>query len=84
MIEIELVTNNERGVLMEKYYDKNGREIKKDMKLRHDNGDVEQVYETDDGNLGFNASNEKFIGFNELNRQLYPLDEFDLSEWEII
>jgi hypothetical protein len=69
---------------MEKYLDKNGKEIKEGMVLKHDDGDVERVYKSEEDDLGFNASNEKFVGFTENNRKLYPLYQFDMREWEIV
>lgn len=66
-----------------KYLDKNGNEIKAGMKIKHDDGDVELVYASDD-DLGLNASNENYVGFSEHSREIYPLYQFDMSEWEII
>ena len=69
----------------EKYYDKNNNLIKEGMTIRHDNGDEEYVYLSASGlDLGVNASNENHISFDEFNRQIYPLHQFDLSEWEIV
>jgi hypothetical protein len=70
------------GSLMEKYFDKNGEEIKQGMTLVHDDGEREYVYPTKD-DLGFNASNENWIGFDELKREIYPLYQFNLKEWSI-
>ncbi len=71
-----------------KYYDKNNKLIEKGMILRHDDGDEELVYECineyGDIGLGFNASNENWVGFDECNREIYPLHQFNLSEWEIV
>jgi hypothetical protein len=69
---------------MEKYYDKMGKEIFPNMILEHDDGEQQKVYATIDNDLGFNASNEEYEGFNELNRELYPLYQFNLKEWKII
>jgi hypothetical protein len=68
---------------MEKYYDKNGKEIKAGMKIRHDDGEVELVYASED-DLGLNASNENYAGFNPLRREIYPLYQFSMKEWEIV
>lgn len=70
--------------MVEKYYDKHGKEIKEGMKIRHDNGDIDLVYKADDGDLGVNASNENWVGFNELRRELYPLYQFNMKEFEIV
>lgn len=69
----------------EKYYDKNNKLIQAGMTIRHDNGEEEYVYLSANGlDLGVNASNENHISFDEFNRQIYPLYQFDLSEWEIV
>ena len=70
-------------MLMEKYYDKHGKEVKAGMTLQHEDGEKELVYQAED-DLGFNASNENYVGFNPLRRELYPLFQFDMSEWEIV
>lgn len=71
-----------------KYYDKNGKEIKVGMKLKHNDGDIEIVYPciTPEGErgLGFNASNENHPNFYEYSREIYPLYQFNLNDWEII
>lgn len=64
--------------------DKHGNKIEAGMTLRHVDGELEYVHETVEGDLGFNASNENHISFNELERKLYPLFQFDLAEWEIV
>lgn len=66
-----------------RYFDKNGNEILEGMKIKHDDGDIELVYKCDDGDLGVNASNENHAEFNELRRELYPLFQFSMKEWEI-
>lgn len=68
---------------MEQYFDKNGKEIKEGMTIKHDDGDLEKVYASKD-DLGVNASNENHISFSEFNRQIYPLYQFNLKEWEIV
>lgn len=77
---------DEKGELdkMEKYYDKNGVEIKAGMTLQHDDGETELVYETDNNDLGFNASNENHKGYVGVYRELYPLYQFNMNEWKVI
>ena len=69
---------------MEKYYDKLGNQILPNMILEHEDGEQQKVYLSIDDDLGFNASNEEYEGFNEFNRQLYPLYQFNLKEWKIV
>lgn len=68
---------------MEQYFDKHGELIKEGMSLRHDDGEVEKVYASDE-DLGLNASNEQHISFSEYSREIYPLYQFNLKEWEIV
>lgn len=67
-----------------RYLDKHGNAIKAGMTLRHDDGTLEIVYKAVGNDLGFNASNEDFDGFTEAKRELYPLSDFNLAEWEIV
>lgn len=69
---------------MDKYFDKHGEEIKAGMKIRHDDGDIERIYATADDDLGVNASNEAWLERHGGNRELYPLYQFDMKEWEIV
>lgn len=70
------------------YFDKNGAEIQAGMTLKHDDGETELVYacQDDDGvpDLGFNASNEAFMERHGVARQIYPLYQFNLKEWEVV
>mgnify|MGYP001053423916 CR=1 FL=1 len=70
--------------MVKKYFDKNGERILAGMKIEHDNGDIDLVYEARGGDLGVNASNEKFVGFDPMRRELYPLSEFDMKEFKIV
>lgn len=67
----------------EKYFDKNGLQIKGGMILIHDDGTEDLVYKTVEGDLGFNASNEEHVNFNQNCRELYPLYQFNLKEYKI-
>ncbi|MNW32234.1 hypothetical protein D3C74_91740 [compost metagenome] len=67
------------------YNDKNNNEIKAGMKLKHDDGEVQEVLPCGEDDLGFNASNEAFLKAHpEAARQYYPLYQFNLKEWEIV
>ncbi|MGL5352147.1 MAG: hypothetical protein ACRDA5_02330 [Clostridium sp.] len=67
------------------YKDINGEEIKEGMHLKNINdGTIELVYKGDDGDLGFNASNENWSGFSEWLRELYPLYQFPISKEYVI
>ena len=71
------------------YRDRHGNLIEKGDVLRcivpglHDKDEI--IYSNiDDDDLGMNASNERYIGFDPSLRQIYSLMQFDLSEWEIV
>lgn len=65
------------------YQDKRGKVIQAGDTIKHDNGDVEMVYDCGDNNLGINASNKSSSAYYGLE-ECYPLSEFDLNEWKII
>lgn len=68
-----------------RYFDKNGKEILVGNIIRHNNGEEEKIYACGDGNLGVNASTKKYLEENgESARECYPLQEFDLHEWEVV
>lgn len=71
------------------YFDKNGLEIRAGMTLRHDDGEEKEVFECGDefgnGNLGFMASNPRFLkNHPDWPVEYYPLYQFNLAEWEIV
>lgn len=68
----------------QKYFDKHGEKIVEGMTLKHDDGELELVYKADDGELGFNATNENWQGFDGSKREIYGLFQFNLAEWEIV
>lgn len=59
---------------MEKYLDRNGKEIKVGSYIMHESGDVVKV-ELKDGKIGF---------LNEHTDEINPLTNFDLDEWMIV
>jgi hypothetical protein len=76
----------EENNFMVEYKDRNGKVIKEGDTIRflQDNSE-ELVYKTDSDDLGINASNDKFLGYNQsLRRFIYPLSNFDLKQVEII
>lgn len=70
------------------YFDKNGNEIKGGMTIRMEDGNLELVYETDDGygnpDLGINATNEAFMERHpDWDREFYSLSMFNMKGVEI-
>lgn len=70
------------------YHDKHGKEILEGMTIRHDDGEMQKVYATEDqyGNegLGILATNPAYLERHpDHEPEYYPLSNFDLSEWEI-
>lgn len=68
---------------MKRYFDKNGNEVKVGNKIKHNDGEIEQIFICGNNDLGVNASKENSPCFNGFG-ECYPLSEFDLSEWEIV
>lgn len=68
---------------MPEYKDKNGNIIRVGMKLKHDDGDIDEVLSSGD-DIGFNATNPDFAKNHDTPQLIYPLSEFNLKEWEII
>lgn len=66
------------------YFDKFGDKIKEGDTIRHEDGDEEMIYKGADDELGLNASNPDFKGNAGMVHEIYPLHQFDLTEWEII
>ena len=70
-----------------RYFDRNGREITEGCMIRYLSGQVEKVYLTEDGELGIDATNPKWI---ERGRAvpceygIYPLNEDDTNEVEVV
>lgn len=67
-----------------KYFDKNWKRIKVGMMLRNDDGEVEEVYETINGDLAFNATNKEWWGWDGVPIYVQPLSQFFLNEWTIV
>lgn len=70
-----------------KYFDKNGNEITEGCEIRYPSGRVEKVYRTEDGQLGIDATNPKWI---ETGRAvpceygIYPLSQADTKLIEVV
>jgi hypothetical protein len=77
------MVNKEEENKMPEYKDKHGNIIKAGMKLKHDDGDIDNVLSSDN-DLGFNATNEDFARNHDTPQLIYPLSQFCLKEWEII
>ena len=75
--------------MFREYKDKHGTIIQAGMTIRHDSGDVEEVYETmtDSGerSLGIMATNPDYLKRHpDCEIEYYDLHNFNLKEWEII
>ena len=69
-----------------RYYDKNGTEILRGMKIRWDNGDVDVTYRADNDELGIDATNPSLVQKGKMNpceMGIYPFTEEDLKEIEV-
>ena len=68
-----------------RYYDKNGIEIHDGDKIKWDNGKVEEVYLTEENELGTDATNPVWIAKGKAcpcEFGIYPLTEADMTEIE--
>lgn len=67
---------------MKPYFDKHGERILPGMKIRHNDGEVEEIFECGDNDLGIDATNHNCP---HVTREVcYPLSSFNLSEWEVV
>lgn len=70
-----------------KYYDKNGVEITEGSLIRYSSGKEQKVYLTENGELGTDATNQKWI---ESGRAvpcefgIYPLENEETEEVEVV
>lgn len=69
------------------YYDKNGTEITEGCRIRFPNGRIERVYLTQNGELGWDATNPNWIARGwaaPCEYGIYPLTNQDTSTVEVI
>jgi hypothetical protein len=69
------------------YFDKNGTEITKGCRILFPNGRIERVYLTQDGELGWDATNPNWIARGwaaPCQYGIYPLTNQDTSVVEVI
>lgn len=79
MIKIE---NGQR-----KYFDKNGKEIVRDCIIRYPNGREMMVYETEENELGIDATNPKWIESGRAvpcEYGIFPLNREDTEMVEVV
>lgn len=70
-----------------RYYDRNGTEITEGCLIKYPDGTVREVYLTEDGQLGTDATNPAWV---ETGRAaaceygIYPLDTYDTDTVEVV
>jgi len=70
-----------------KYYDKNGKEITEGSVIRYSSGKEQKVYLTEDGELGTDATNPKWIESGRAvpcEYGIYPLEDAETEEVEVV
>ena len=70
-----------------KYFDKNGAEITEGCKVRYVNGEIKIVYLTEDGELGTDATNPKWIESGRAipcEHGIYPFTKDEMEEIEVV
>lgn len=80
-----MIKFNKDGTLQ--YYDKNGTEITEGCRILFPNGRIEKVYLTQDGELGWDATNPNLIARGwavPCEYGIYPLTNQDTSVVEVI
>lgn len=75
------------GKMIPLYFDKNGKRVLEGSIIKRPNGKLERVYLTEDGELGTDATNPKWIETGravEGEFGIYPLTDTDLNEIEVL
>lgn len=70
-----------------RYFDKHGKEITENCKIKWPSGKTETVYLTENDELGTDATNPKWIEWGRAvpcEFGIYPLTEEDTNEVEVI
>ena len=70
-----------------RYYDKNGTEITDGCSIRYPDGKIEKVYLTNDGELGIDATNPKWIESGRAipcENGIYPLGHNETNTVEVV
>lgn len=70
-----------------KYFDKNGKEITEGCNIKFEDGRIEKVYLTTEGELGTDATNPKWIEIGravECEYGIYPLTRQETEEVEVV
>lgn len=69
------------------YFDKNGKEITEGCRIKYENGDVKEVYLTENDELGTDATNPKWLKSGRAvpcEYGIYPLEEKETDEVEVV
>lgn len=80
-----MIKFNKDGTIQ--YYDKNGTEITEGCRILFPNGRIERVYLTQNGELGWDATNPNWIArgwASPCEYGIYPLTNQDTSVVEVI
>lgn len=70
-----------------RYFDRNGVEITEGCKIRYENGIIEKVYLTTEGELGIDATNPSWIKSGRAEPceyGIYPLGYNETNEVEVV
>lgn len=70
-----------------RYFDKNGKEIIKGSTVRYSDGRTEIVYETENGELGIDATNPKWIAKGKAfpcEFGIYPFGKLETESIEVV
>lgn len=80
-----MIKFNKDGTIQ--YFDKNGTEITEGCRILFPNGRIERVYRTQDGELGIDSTNPRWIATGRAapcEMGVYPLTNKECSEVEVL
>lgn len=69
---------------MNKYYDKNGKEISEGCSIKYPDGTIKEVFKTTEGFLGTDATNPLWIKSGKAVPGEYGIYPFDCKETETV
>lgn len=76
------------AIIGNRYYDKNGEEIREGCRIKYPNDDrIYKVYMTEDGELGTDATNPLWLETGravECEYGIYPLNEEDVKSARVV
>ena len=76
-----------KAMPIHQYFDKNGKEITEGCRVKFEDGTIKEVYLTEDGFLGTDATNPSWVASGRAEPceyGIYPFDCEDISGIEVV